>query len=235
MNKLPTQQIDGLIDGIAVLQELAASKTPIPGVELAARLNLTPTRISRILKTFAYLGFTHCNSSRKYTIGPAMHVMAAQSMAASGLLRRAFEYLELLSDDYVTVALAVLWKRKVYYLFHKAGNVKPFEGIGSNLLYNAEISSPGMALLAEYSDEMLREIFSESEYSELRSRIKDVRREGFALIEREEHYSVAIAIGSPGYAALAVTVPKSTEMLEKAVAQLRYCVCQIEEKQFHSD
>ncbi|MGN0869976.1 MAG: helix-turn-helix domain-containing protein, partial [Victivallales bacterium] len=57
MNELPAQKVDGLIDGMALLEELATHKEPVAGLELAKKLGMSPVRVNRLLKTFAYLGY----------------------------------------------------------------------------------------------------------------------------------------------------------------------------------
>ncbi len=94
MGKSPKQKINGLIDGIAVLQEPAVAGKTTSGKAIANKLDLNPVRINRLLKTLDYLGLAHRESSRRYSIGSAMHVLAAQSMAASGLLDSALPYFQ---------------------------------------------------------------------------------------------------------------------------------------------
>ena len=55
MNQLPAQKVDGLIDGMRLLEELAAHKEPVAGLVLARKLGMSPVRVNRLLKTFAYL------------------------------------------------------------------------------------------------------------------------------------------------------------------------------------
>ena len=136
MNQLPAQKVDGLIDGMALLEELAAHREPVAGVELARRLGMSPVRVNRLLKTFAYLGYAHRTSSRKYVPGPALHVLAAESLATSGLLRNAYPYLENLSRMVPTVALGVLWKEKVCSLFHRSCGAGMGSGLSPAFLYD---------------------------------------------------------------------------------------------------
>ncbi len=212
---------------MAVLQELAADRNPVSGLALAKKLNMSPVRVNRLLKTFAYLGYAYQTTSRKYAVGPGIHVMAAQTMAASGLLRRAFEYLELLSREAATVALGMLWKKQVCYLFHKSRSMAMGAGIGSRNLYAAQESSIGMALLAELRDERVRELYDGENVDELLDKLAEVRRDGYALLYHHQHYSLAVVIGQPAYAALAVSgiadkheVPALLEKLREYSARM---------------
>lgn len=221
MNQLPAQKVDGLIDGMAVLQELAADRNPVSGLALARKLNMSPVRVNRLLKTFAYLGYAYQTASRKYAVGPAIHVMAAQTLAASGLLRRAFEYLELLGHEAPTVALGVLWKKRVCYLFHKGQSMKMGAGIGSHSLYDAWESSVGMALLAELNNDRIRAIYEGEDIEPMLKKLDQVREDGYALLRHGDHYSMAVTIGQPAYAALAVSGVPSKDEIPALLEKLR--------------
>lgn len=230
MNKLPAQKVDGLIHGMALLQELAGEVIPISGLELSKRLEMSPVRVNRLLKTLAYLGYASQTTARKYTIGPAVHVIAAQTMKASGLLRHAFEYLELLSHDAPTVALGVLWKDKVCYLYHKSAVAGIYEGIGGASLYEADNSSIGVALLAELADSAVQEIYGDANIKPLMRLLNKTRNDGYALLRHGEHYSMAMKIGVPSYAALAVSGIKNETQLKSLQTKLSEYSQKIQER-----
>lgn len=221
MTKLPAQKVGGLIDGMAVLQVLATNHQPVSGASLARQLQLSPVRVNRLLKTFAYLGYAHQDASRRYTVGPAIHVIAAQTMNASGLLRRAFGYLEKLNEEAPTVALGMLWRDKVCYLFHKTAAMPMAAGIGNESLFKAEESSIGLALLAALPDEAVEAIYRGRLPAALPAQLNRTRAEGHALVRHGDHYSMAVAIGSPAYAGLAATGLKEQSQLPAILARLR--------------
>ncbi len=223
MNQLPAQKVNGIIDGLAVLQALAVSPEPVSGSQLAARLKLNPVRVSRILKTFAHLGYTYRTRSRRYAVGPAMHVLAAQSMTASGLLGRAVGYLEKLADDRLVVALGVLWHDQACYLYHKRpGQEYGFSsGFQSRPLHDAGTSSVGVALLAELSDGELAALYPDGVPDPVKEAVAETRANGYALLRYCDHYSLAVAIGVPAYAALAVSNLPDRETALQYVATLQ--------------
>lgn len=222
MNKLPAQKVNGLIDGIAVLQELTMSQEPASGKVIAEKLGLPPVRVNRLLKTLAYLGLTHRNASRKYSVGPGMHVLAAQSMAASGLLKRAIPYLKLLGKSGMVVALGVLWKDQVCYLFHNSGKCDFSEGLSNMRLYPALNSSIGLALLADMSTEAVEQhIGSNNINEELLAKLHQINKQEYASIQHQDHISLAVTIGKPAYAAIAVSGMKNTEEVQKFIELLR--------------
>src|SRR3569832_2831769 len=126
-NAQPNQS---LIEGITTLQALATSPEPVGCRELARRLQADPTKINRLLKTLAYLGIARQTANRKYTAGPGMHVLAAQSLFASVLIRRALPELEALRRFGHTVALGVLLGVNVSYLFHAPPGIVASRGRG---------------------------------------------------------------------------------------------------------
>jgi DNA-binding IclR family transcriptional regulator len=228
MNKIPSQTVYGLVDGLAVLQEMAMSPEPVSGLAVARKLNLSPIRVNRLLKTLAYLGLAYRTSSRRYAVGSGMHVIAAQSMAASGLLRRSFVHLDHLAKYGYLVALGVLWKDKVCYLYYNSGAASVDAGLSGMVLYPALESSIGMSLLAELPAEDVKALFHEQAGSELFSKLDEIRKKGWAMVKHRQDLSLAVNIGSPAYAAIAVSGFKTSEELEMFIRLLREAAKSIE-------
>lgn len=215
MNKLPAQKVNGLIDGIEVLQELAMASEASSGKAIADKLGLNPVRVNRLLKTLDYLGLAHRDNSRSYSIGSAMHVLAAQSMAASGLLARALPQLQKLSKLNKVIALGVLWKDQVCYLYHN-NNPDDFNaGLSRVKLYPALESSIGLALLAELDEVQLQLTLGERYTEKVKKTLKKVSKNGFAALKHFDHVSLAMPIGKPAYAALAISGIKNIDEQEK--------------------
>lgn len=210
-NAQPNQS---LIDGIATLQALAVSPEPVGNRELARQLGFDATRVNRLLKTLAYLGIARQTANRKYTSGPGMHVLAAQSLFASGLIRNALPVLEKLRRFGHTVALGVLWNDSVSYLFHAPPNVETAQGLGRIGLLPASSSGIGMALLAQHEDEHLAELYEGKDIPSFPGGLPDLlaalavtRQQGYARIAvspDQEKHTVAVHVAS-GYAAVGVS------------------------------
>jgi DNA-binding IclR family transcriptional regulator len=208
---LPSQPILGLIDGMEVLQLLASVGRPMSGVEISKDLNIEKTKVNRILKTLAFLGFTMPSSNRKYTLGPAIHVLSAQLLHGSGLVKNALKYLIELTELNVVVAMGVLWHDKVTYIYHWQPGMLPAEGLGSMDLFPATQSSIGLALLAEKSNDEIAGIINlngsipgQSSKEDFFKEVDFVRTEGYAKAMFENHQSIGIRLGNPGYAAVAL-------------------------------
>lgn len=235
--KLNSQPNQSLIDGIATLQALATSSEPAGCRELARRLDIDPTKVNRLLKTLAYLGIARQTADRKYAPGPGMHVLAAQSLFASGLIRRALPVLEALRRFGHTVALGVLWEKNVSYLFHAPPGVEASHGLGRIGLLPATTSGIGIVLLSEHEDQEVRELYAAVDIpqfpggvEQLLAKLGEVRRLGYARVhvaDARDHHVIAVSTGDPAHAGVAVSgwipeaaTPPIVEALQAAAAEI---------------
>jgi len=229
-SKINAQPNQSLIDGIATLQALATSPEPVGCRELARRLGVDPTKVNRLLKTLAYLGIARQTANRKYTAGPGMHVLAAQSLFASGLIRRALPALEGLRRFGHTVALGVLWDTSVSYLFHAPPGIEASRGLGRIGLLPATTSGIGIMLLSELEDDEVRELYGDREIpryqdgiDQLLEKLGEVRRLGYARVhvaDDRDHHVIALSTGDPAHAGVALSgwIPESaTEAIVEAL------------------
>ncbi len=237
---LGAQPNQSLIDGIATLQALATAPEPVGCRELARRIGLDPTKVNRLLKTLTYLGIARQTTNRKYTSGAGMHVLAAQSLFASGLMRRALPLLEGLRRFGHTVALGVLWNDSVSYLFHAPPGIEASRGLGRIGLLPASISGIGMILLSELGDDRIAEIYSGKEaeipnfpggLDQLMEKIAETRQLGYARVhvaDERDHHVVAVSSGDPAHVGIALSgwIPDGSttplvEALRLAASELR--------------
>jgi len=209
------QPNQSLIDGIATLQALASSPEPVGCREIARQLGLDPTKVNRLLKTLTWLGIARQTANRKYTAGSGMHVLAAQSLFASGLIKRAIPTLESLRRFGHTVALGVLWNDSVSYLFHAPPGLEVSRGLGRIGLLPASTSGIGIVLLAELDDAEVSSIYEGKEIprfpqgiAQLLDKLAEVRELGYARIHVDDERNfdvVAVSTGEPAHAGLALS------------------------------
>ncbi len=235
--KLNAQPNQSLIDGIATLQAVAISPEPVGCRELARQLGFEPSRVNRLLKTLAYLGIVRQTPNRKYIGGPGMHVLTAQSLYASGFVRRAMPVLEGLQRFGMTVAMGVLWKDNVSFLYHQLPGMAASEALGRIGLYPASTSGLGLTLLAAHDDDYIREIYENKPVpgfadglDGLLGAINDVRAKGYARLRVKpdiEQHTLAVTVGNPVYAAIGLSgwIPETNaesvfEALKAAALQL---------------
>ncbi len=214
-NKKNAQPNQSLIDGITTLQALATSDRPVGGRELSRRLGFEPTRVNRLLKTLAYLGIARQTSDRKYTSGPGMHVLAAQGLFASGLVRRAVPALEELRSYNLVVAMGVLWQDVVSYIYHAPPGIASSEALGRVGVFPATRGGIGLSLLADLEDEEVIEIYDGKEIEnfpqgigQLLDELNQIRSKGFTrrLVKPEQNqHTLAINVGQPTHSAIALS------------------------------
>lgn len=226
---MPAQPNQSLIHGISCLQTVVAAGRPIGSREVARLLDDEHTRVSRLLSTLASIGLLEQTPQRKYQPGPALHVLTAQSLHGSMLLTAALPHLKTLMDRGMTVALGVLWRRQVCFLFHSKPGQPLEESIGRHELHPAEASSAGLALLAHALPKPKRMparalIDAEPVHpvANLEAALAGVRERGHARLRFVDKgvLSLGIPLGNPPFAALAVSGPFNTRETAAVLAEL---------------
>ncbi|WP_199823997.1 IclR family transcriptional regulator [Streptomyces sp. NBRC 109706] len=240
---LPAQPNRSLMDGIACLQALVSSERPLGTRELARLLGLEPTRVNRLLRTLAAMRLAEQVEGRKYRPGTGIHVLAAQSLHGSGLIDRALRHLRGLHDFGHAVALGVLWRDQVSYLYH-VGTRDPEAHMLQGTSWPAASSGLGIALLAHEPDEQVREVYAPTDDSlfqlssprppldgadGLLATLRRTREQGYALIGTEPGMStVAVTIGHPPYAALGISGALTDDEVPALLAALRSAAKEID-------
>lgn len=227
---MSAQPNQSLIDGLACLQALASTPEPVGCRELARRLDLNPMRANRLLKTLADIGLAHQDGHKRYTIGGGIHSLAAQSLFGSGLLRRALPLIKSLKHTGLTVAIGVLWRDQVTYLFHGEIGRDIEQGIGRIGLVPATRSSLGMYFLAQLDKDALKQLYPGRSVPDFETKsafqavLKDIRIRGYAALltgADKPHYSLAVPIGDPCVACIALSGIKKNQDLDPYVQELQ--------------
>jgi len=235
MEKLPSQPNLGLINGMEVLQLLASTGREMSGAEISSILNIEKTKVNRILKTLAYQGFAKASKSRKYELGPAIHVLSAQILHGSDLVKNAIKHLIELTSYNVVVAMGVLWKDKVAYTYHWTPGIEPVSGLGRIDLFPVTQSSIGITLLSEKTDEEISTIINLdapipgfNSKDEFFQRINKARKLKYGYAFYKGNQSIAVQIDRPAKAALAFANINEDESIDSYLGVLRDRVLQIE-------
>lgn len=217
------------MDGLEVLRELAISREALSCKHISEKLGFEMTRVNRILKTLDYMGLAFRNKSRHYLAGPGIHVLAVQSMIGSGLLRRALPVLEGLGKYKLTVALGVLWRDSVSYLYHNnAASLNTFDAIGSLAVHPAETSSIGIALLSELDEEDISILYKGREVPF--DSIRKCKNDGFScIVNNKGQFSLAVKLGNPAYGAIALSGINTSEDVSQYVQILNEAARKINE------
>lgn len=229
----PAQPNNSLIKGIACLQLVVSSDKPLGVREIARELELNPTRVNRLLSTLAHLGLVEQDAKRKYRSGTAIHVLAAQSLHASPILSLALPHLMEFRRGGFTVALGVLWRRKVCYLFHERPWQHLEDSLGRHEVFPAEHSSLGMVLLAHQNapppSPDLPSGGVTDDNSNWAEALASICAEGYAVRHyKDGEISIAAPIGSPPVAAIGISgqhigetyIPEVAGRLLQAAAEI---------------
>lgn len=229
---LPAQPNRSLMDGIRCLQILSSNPGPLGARELARRLDMETTRAHRLLKTLAHMGMARQNRNAKYMPGPAMHVLAAQSLYSSGLIGNTTKpLLELHRKVGLIAAFGMLWERNVYYLYHLMPGMSAEDAVGRMRLQPATQSGIGMMLLSKKTDEEVREFFEGVENipaytGGVEMVIEDlhrIRKLGYAFVEvKSETAQVSLAAMSPNNLYTGVAVAGSFD--ESKIPELKAAI-----------
>jgi len=205
----PRQPNQSLINGIACLQWVATAEEPVGSRAAARGLGLEHTRVNRLLGTLASLGITEKTADGKYQPGPGLHVLAAQSIRSSRLLNAALPHVNNLLDEGLGVALGVLWRNYVCYLLSTDPGQDPIQGIGASHPYPVWDSSIGRVLLAAMPDTAARKVFVNEKttpfktWTEYSSVLNEIRRLGYAYIEKGNASTLSVQVGLPPVAGIA--------------------------------
>jgi DNA-binding IclR family transcriptional regulator len=232
MKKQPAQPNQSLIYGIECLQTVIAAETPIGSREAARRLGAEHTRVNRILGTFCTLGLLEQTLDRRYRPGPGIHVLAAQSLKASGLLRAALPVLRKFDSGRLSLALGVLWNGFVCYFFFREPGKSVDDAISGRELFPAEQSSIGRIIAAWQSRAIVKTpaFMTKKEAEQLCGK-------GYAMIRmNSRHISIAVGVGAPVFAALALTGDNvSDEAVPELINKLNCAAYQITARLLQED
>lgn len=146
---MTAQPNQSLGHGLEVLHALCGADGPLGSRELSRLLGMEHTRVNRLLGTMATLGLAERTADRRYRPGPAVHVLAASGLRSSGLLQAALPVIRELHAEGFGVALGVLWRDQVCYLYHGRPNQPLERGLAGHELFPAAWSSIGTILNAQ--------------------------------------------------------------------------------------
>jgi DNA-binding IclR family transcriptional regulator len=234
-----SQPNQSVLAGIECLQWLAASHHPVSNIEMARLMEVDRNRANRLLKSLVMAGIARQTPDRKFTVGNGFHVLAAQSLGASGILRTAIPIMESLHRFNCRVALGVLWKDQVAYLYHHRPHSDPRHAIGAKESFPATQSSIGLALLSFQKDEIIDRIFKGrvipdfTSLTQLKKELVLSRRRGFArhtFQGSKDHLSEAVPIRQHGdpIAAIALSDAPASFSAKERLQALNEAARQIE-------
>jgi DNA-binding IclR family transcriptional regulator len=192
--------VNSLLKGLKILELFTPGNSAISFHELTSRARLPKATISRFLQTLMsedYLSFDA--TSKKYSLGPRTMSLGLVTLSPLLQLREvALPYLEELSNTSgQTTNLAMLDGAEVVYIEHISKWELVSINIGVGHRINSYQTSSGRAILAFLSEARLKRVLGRLSTdgdavkeigpngNKLRALLEKVRRQGYALNDRE--------------------------------------------------
>lgn len=195
--------INSLSRGVEILRLLARAAGPLGVTELAERLKVDPSTAYRLLATLEVGGFVQQEpGSKKYAVGYGVLEIASALQRRLSVARLAEPYLRSISDlTHESTHLAVLDGTRAVFVARQsgAGILRVETSIGSS--EPTYCTAVGKALLADYDEPRLRELFGAAElerhtpqtittFAALAAELERVHRTGYAYDDEELHPGV---------------------------------------------
>lgn len=158
-----TQTPSALSNGLTVLQMLVDENGPLSASEIARRMGMHQSSISRILATLSEAGFAQKIGSHAFAPDFGVLSLSVASLNKYDVARRPRAALESAAAQHSgqTFALSVLWRgRIIYFLRSRMGQeTRVFDADGRWPLH---LSSPGLRLLLEMPEREALTLLEES-------------------------------------------------------------------------
>lgn len=208
---------------------MVSQEQPTGVTQLATGLGLEQTRVHRLLRTLTHLGLIVQTQGRKYGPGPAIPVLAAQTLHATHFGDRALPELERLQRaTKKKVALGVLWESSVSYLYHGGGPGNWQKAIGGHELWPAANSGIGIAIMAGLPEGELKEKLGLCRASDpkgstnLLGVIRQTQKQGYAFVHTvRDQWTLAVALQNNPSLAVGITGQLKESRLEILLPKIR--------------
>jgi len=161
----PSRENSALTHGMEVLRLLAVSPTPMTSTELARRLNLHQSTVSRILKTLSGAGYVRKPDYHSFAVDYGVLTLGGNANAQFPLTTRPRATMIALGEraNGLSVSLATLWRGDLIYFIRTQKGHEPIPAVATG--YPLHLSSVALRLLV---DEPPREALEALELSKRR-------------------------------------------------------------------
>jgi len=180
---------------------------------VSEELGMEVTRAHRLLRTLAAIGYLQHLKGRKYAPGPAVSILAAQAMQATGFSKRVFPILHQFHESTgMLLAYGLLWERFVTYLYHAEPTVHGGGALAGHPVIEATESRLGLVMLAALEEEQVRQIYSGHPIpgfravEQLLAKLRLIKRAGFiyGVTNTSGDHTVAIQCENNSFSALGI-------------------------------
>ncbi|WP_328324450.1 helix-turn-helix domain-containing protein [Kribbella sp. NBC_00382] len=144
-----TSSNQALARGLHVLQMLVESPEPLTTTEIARRLNLHQSSISRILTTLAQYGYVRRPSRGRFAPDFGLLSLAASTIPKFSLVTRPRAAMEQIAElcPGFSVTLGALWKGRMIYFLRTSTTAPTIDFVTSD--FPVHLSAPGLRLLLD--------------------------------------------------------------------------------------
>ncbi len=195
----------------SVLTALSRRRAALTTV--ARDIDLPVSTVSRLLTTLEDLGAVVRDDDAQWSIGPAIHALGASDPDASIIVRVRSQLEALVALTGETAGVSVRDGRFVHYLDHvdSAHDVQIRDWTGERLPLH--VASSGQVLLAYADDLVVADVLAAAletvasrtitDPAKLRQRLETIRRDGFAVTDREFSDDIA-SVAAPVFGPVGV-------------------------------
>lgn len=145
----PLRENSALTHGLEVLRLLAVSPTPMTSTELARRLNLHQSTVSRILKTLSTAGYVRKPGYHSFAADYGVLTLGGNASAQFPLTTRPKATMIAIGERCggLSVSLATLWRGDLIYFIRTQKGHEPIPAVASG--YPLHLSSVALRLLID--------------------------------------------------------------------------------------
>ena len=218
------QFVAALARGLAVLKAFGPDQPEMSLSEVAAATDLSPAVARRYLLTLSQMGYL-AQTGRKFVLTPRVLELSATYLDSMNLAEIAQPHLQRVRDETGdSVSLAALDGPDIIHLCHVSTQRLLRFAIGAGSRVPADVSGAGRAMLAFEPESRLEHFLGRvrltartpstvTTVAELRERLSQVRRDGYAVLVDELDLGVLV-IGYPilidGIAVAAISCATTT-------------------------
>ncbi|MCG5221118.1 helix-turn-helix domain-containing protein [Streptosporangium sp. KLBMP 9127] len=151
-----------LARGLHVLRELVDEGSPLTATEIARRIGVHQSSVSRILATLTQVGYVRKTSDRRFA--PDFGVLSLMSATTwFPLIRKPRAAMEAIASAHpgLDATLCVLWRGEMIYFLRTGGDIGTVDfGAG----FPVHLSAPGLRMLVDLPEDEALEILRQSRH-----------------------------------------------------------------------
>ncbi|HYF52277.1 MAG TPA: helix-turn-helix domain-containing protein [Planctomycetota bacterium] len=157
----PPAAAQALTRGLEVLRVVSEARQPITSTEIARRVGLHQSWVSRVLKTLSLAGYVRKPDYHSFAVDYGVLTLGGNAQHQFPYMTRPKKAMEVIAErcDGLNVALATLWRGQLIYFMRTQ---KGHEPVGLSVGFPLHLSSVAMRLLLDIPKTQALEALRES-------------------------------------------------------------------------